>query len=176
MKAIPHVAFICLTAGFFSAFSPIVTAEDENGIQQIYSWKEKVRLYPSGLEFKAKLDSGARTSSLHAVDIEEFERNGEKWVRFTIENHDGEKETLERRIVRHVRIKEHGGTTQKRPVVKMGICLGMLYKEVEANLIDRSNFTTPILVGRSFMQDDVLIDPSTTYSHLPACEREPINE
>ncbi|WP_259055479.1 ATP-dependent zinc protease family protein [Methylohalomonas lacus] len=154
----------------------VANLQADTNIQQIYSWKENVRVYPSGLQFKAKLDSGAKTSSLHAIEIEEFERDGEEWVRFVTENHNEERETIERRLERNVKIKEHGGGVQRRPVVKMGICLGRLYKEVEVNLVDRSNFITGMLVGRTFMEDDVLIDPSTTYGHIPDCDRKSIDD
>lgn len=153
-----------------------VQADEDPGIQQIYSWKEKVRVYPSAMEFKAKLDSGAKTSSLNAFNIEEFKRDDQEWVRFTIQNWEKKKQTLERKIVRHVRIKEHDGGTQRRVVVKMGICLGTLYKEVDVNLVDRSHFTTGMLIGRSYMQSHVLIDPASTYTHTARCDRKPLNE
>lgn len=149
----------------------VLPVSADPGIQQIYSWKEKVIVYPSELEFKAKLDTGAKTSSVNAIDIEEFEHNGEDWVRFTLQNEDGDEEKLERRIERIVKIKEHNGDSQERFVVKMGICLGTVYKEVEVNLVDRSNYTTGMLVGRTFMENDVLIDPSSTFTHSPNCNR-----
>lgn len=140
-------------------------------IQQIYSWKENVIVYPSGLVFKAKLDSGAKTSSINAVEIEEFKRDDDEWARFTIENEEEEKATIERPIVRHVRIKEHDGDFDRRPVVKLGICMGKMYKEVEVNLVDRSHYIASLLIGRTYMEDDVLIDPASTYSHPPDCNR-----
>lgn len=152
-------------------FITVSGSAEEPGIQQIYSWKEYVKVYPSGMQFKAKLDSGAKTSSLNAIDIEEFEHDDEDWVRFVIVNDKEEKETIERKVERIVKIKEHNGKADERPVVKMGICLGSLYKEVEVNLVDRSKFTTSMLVGRTFMEKDVLIDPSSTYSHTPDCNR-----
>lgn len=159
------------------SISTAVAAEDEEvNIQQIYSWKENVLVYPSGMKFKAKLDSGAKTSSINAIEIEEFERNDDDWVRFIIKNDEDEKKTIEREVVRVVRIKEHEGSSQERPVVKMGICLGSMYKEVEVNLVDRSNFTTGMLIGRSFMENDVLIDPSSTFTHTPDCNRKSIDE
>lgn len=175
-KITSRMTSICLISAIIGMLPAISCAEEENDIQQIYSWKEKVRVYPSGMEFRAKLDSGAKTSSLHAINIEEFERDDKEWVRFTVENLEDEKKTLEREIVRHVRIKEHDGSTQRRVVVKLGICMGTMYKEVEVNLVDRSNFTTRMLIGRSYMEDHVLIDPSNTYTHPPMCERKPIDE
>lgn len=166
---------LCIALVLTLSSTATVFAEDPN-IQQIYSWKEYIKVYPSGMQFKAKLDSGAKTSSINATEIENFERDGEKWVRYVIENDEGEKKTLERKIIRMVRIKEHDGSTQRRPVVKMGICLGSLYKEVEVNLIDRTHLSTGMLVGRTFMEDDVLVDPSTTYSHTPECNRKPIDK
>lgn len=161
--------FSLLSIVLWSAAVLPVSADPE--IQQIYSWKEKVIVYPSELVFKAKLDSGAKTSSINASEVEEFEHDDEEWVRFTIENEDEEKETIERPIVRYVRIKEQEGEYDRRPVVKLGICLGKLYKEVEVNLVDRSHFTTAALIGRSFMEGAVLIDPSSTYTHSPDCNR-----
>lgn len=166
---IPGINFFVVLV--LALFISVAGSAEEAGIQQIYSWKEYVKVYPSGMRFKAKLDSGAKTSSLNAIGIEEFEHDGEDWVRFVIENEEEEKETIEREIVRKVKIKEHNGASDRRPVVKMGICLGSLYKEVEVNLVDRSNFTTGMLIGRTFMEEDVLIDPASTYSHTPDCNR-----
>ncbi len=168
--------FICAALILLFMAPAALLADDNPDVQQIYSWKEKVKIYPSAIVFKAKLDSGAKTSSVNAIDIEEFERDGEEWVRFTIKNREDEEETLEREIVRHVRIKEHDGSTQRRAVVELGICMGRLYKEVEVNLVDRSHFTTDMLIGRSFMSDDVLVDPSTTYTHTPQCDRKSADE
>lgn len=173
-KIVPASCSFILAMALLTVGQPV--AADPPDIKQIYSWKENVLVYPSGLEFKAKLDSGAKTSSLNAIEIEEFDRNGDEWVRFTIQNLDGDKKELERELSRVVRIKQHSGDSQRRPVVKMGICLGQLYKEVEVNLVDRSNYTTGMLIGRTFMADDVLIDPATTYSHRPDCDRKSIDD
>lgn len=163
---------IVYTASFWMASSVFatVTANDTPDTQQIYSWKEKVRVYPSGLMFRAKLDSGAKTSSINATSIKEIKRDGDDWVRFTINNLDGDEDTLELEVERFVKIKQHEGPSDRRPVVRMGVCLGTLYKEVEVNLVDRSRFTTGMLIGRTFMENDVLIDPSTTYSHPAKCK------
>ena len=64
---------------------PRVAEADE---RDIFGWVERVVLREAGFELKAKLDTGAETSSLDAVDIRRFKRGGESWVRFTIEDHD----------------------------------------------------------------------------------------
>lgn len=172
----PTSSVVIIVLALTLSFSASLAADDKVNIQQIYSWKEYVKVYPSGMKFKAKLDSGAKTSSLNATEIEQFERGDEEWIRFTIENDEGEKATLERKLVRTVKIKEHSGESQRRPVVKMGICLATMYKEVEVNLVDRSDFTTGMLIGRTFMEDDVLIDPASTYTHNPDCNRKSADE
>ncbi|MEX2517296.1 MAG: ATP-dependent zinc protease [Gammaproteobacteria bacterium] len=157
---------------FWMAGSVIAAAcvNDIPDTQQIYGWKEKVRVYPSEMLFRAKLDSGAKTSSINATSIKEIKRDGDDWVRFTINNLDGDEDTLELEVERFVKIKQHEGPSDRRPVVRMGICLGTLYKEVEVNLVDRSKFITGMLIGRAFMEKDVLIDPSTTYSYPAKCK------
>lgn len=136
----------------------------------IYGWAEEVIVYPADITFRAKLDSGARTSSINATSIKEFKRGSEEWVRFTIDNGEGETAGLELPIERVVRIREHGGTYQRRPVVAMGICLGDVYKETEINLVDRSNFDYPLLIGRIYMRGDVLIDSGITKTRTPECK------
>ncbi|MEW6352522.1 MAG: RimK/LysX family protein [Thermodesulfobacteriota bacterium] len=136
----------------------------------VFGLVEEVRLYPGEILVLAKLDTGADNSSLHAVAITRFKRKGERWVRFQTLDEDGEPVTLERRLVRTAKIKKPGGTTQSRPVVSMGVCLGTIYREVEVTLADRSRFRCPMVLGRSFMANTLMVDPSlrsTTKSECP---------
>ena len=135
----------------------------------VVGWLEKVWIDPGDVLVHAKLDTGARHSSLNAPEIMEFDRNGEKWVRFTVRSQDGKKVTLERKIHRIATVKRKGASSQKRPVVMLGICLGNYFKEVEVNLVDRSSFLYQMLIGRSFMKDALIIDPSVKYTTRPHC-------
>lgn len=132
-------------------------------------WIEKVRIYPGNLVVKAKLDTGAKTCSLNALNITEFDRNGEGWIRFDVTTRRGEKVTLERKLHRVAKIKRKKAKSQKRPVIRLGICLGRSYKEVEVNLVDRRKFNYPLLVGRSFIEGDFMVDPSEKYTTEPNC-------
>lgn len=143
------------------------------GNKQIVGWVEKARISPGNLVLQAKLDSGADNSSLNVSDVVEFERNGEKWVRFGLVNDLGQSVVIERRQVRIARIKRHRGMRQERPVVRMGICVGNYYKEAEVNLVDRSKFKYPLLIGRSFMGNGLLIDPSAQFTLEPGCGEQP---
>jgi hypothetical protein len=71
------------------------------------------------------LDSGAKTASINARDIETFERKGSPWMRFRIVSAMGTA-WPERPLVRETKIQRHFGKPQRRPVVKLGACVGAL--------------------------------------------------
>jgi hypothetical protein len=137
--------------------------------KQLLGYVEKVRLSPGTITLHAKLDTGADHCSLHARDIESFKRRGRTWVRFNVKNKDGKKQIFELPSHRTARIKRKGGGSQKRFVVRLGLCVGEHYREVDVNLVDRSNFSFPLLVGRSFLAGEVLIDSSLAYTVKPSC-------
>jgi Uncharacterized protein conserved in archaea len=146
-------------------------------IQQIYGkekkligWVEKVRIYPSEMVFNAKIDTGARNSSINAQNIIEFERDDQTWVRFDVINKDKVRMTLELPLVREAKIKRHFGKSQQRHVVVMGVCLGPVYKQTEVTLIDREGFLYGMLIGRSFLKNRFIVNPSETFTTAPACK------
>lgn len=138
-------------------------------------WVEKLRISPAGIPLKAKLDTGALTSSLHATDIALFERDDETWVRFTLDVEDaaGQQHRLhiERPKVRGVRIKEHEGEYDRRPVVMMQFCLAGQQHEAQFTLADRSRFIYPVLLGRRFMEGVAIVDPGATFVTDPDCSQ-----
>ncbi|MDQ7783353.1 MAG: RimK/LysX family protein [Desulfomonilaceae bacterium] len=134
---------------------------------------EDVRVDPGGLIFSAKMDTGADHSSVNAQSIHRFRRRGVRWVRFDLVNADGTTASLERRLVRLVTIKRSEGKKSKRPVVRLTICMGTISREVEVNLVDRSRFNYKMLIGRSFMEDNVLVDPSRKFTIEPQCPQQP---
>lgn len=149
-----------------SLWSPVSAFSSE---KRIVGLIEKVRICPGGLEFNAKVDTGAQSSSFDVSHIVEFDRNGEKWIRFDVENLKGEKRTIERKIIRRVRIKRHKTNSVSRYVIKLGICLGEHYREVEVNLADRSRFNYRVLVGCSFIKGVFIVDPSLNFTAQPRC-------
>ena len=142
--------------------------------KQISGWLSMVRLYPGGLVFRAKLDTGAKHSSLNARGIVRYESGSETWVRFTVRDRYGKEHRMERPLVRDASIKLRGRhpNTQSRPVIMLGVCLGAVYKEVEVNLVDRSNFNYQMLIGRSYLQGDFLVDASEIFTLKPRCRIE----
>lgn len=142
--------------------------------KEIVGWVEKVKIFPSNLIVQGKLDTGADYSSLSASKIEEFEKDGEPWVKFSVENRYGEVREISERVQRTALIKRHGGKSpQKRPVIRLSICLGSHYMQTDVNLVDRSNFDYQMLIGRNFLAGNVLIDPASTYVAEPSCKGAP---
>jgi hypothetical protein len=135
----------------------------------ILGYLENVRLMPGDFGVRAKLDTGADVTSLHALDIRYIDRQGEKWVRFTVEAPDGRTATFERKLVRTMRIKRHGGGTEQRPVVRLAFCVAAQTIEAEVNLIDRTGFNEPMLIGRNAMPNGIAIDPHRIETAPPTC-------
>jgi hypothetical protein len=116
--------------------------------------------------FKARIDTGAATSSINAVDIENFERDGKKWVRFNLTHSEGKKaEMIEAKVIRIANIKQSSkpGETTDRPVVELHVRIGDVVHQTEFTLTDRMHMEYPVLIGRTFMQDVVLVDVSKEY-------------
>jgi len=140
------------------------------GEKTVVGWIEKVRIYPGNFVVHAKLDSGAEYSSLDAANLSEFDRDGKPWVRFDLEEkREGKKLTIERPLLRWAPIKRHNQAPQRRPVIKLGVCLGKIYQETEVNLVNRQNYQYRMLIGRKFMEGAVIIDPAAKYTVEPDC-------
>lgn len=120
---------------------------------------EYALVMPGNQRLNARIDSGATTTSMHAVDIRVFERDGKRWVRFKADNGT----VVELPRVRHVRIKGEGSSFEERQVVMIEVQIGSLRQKIEASLTDRDNYTYPLLIGRNFLRDHTLIDVSRKY-------------
>ncbi|SMF94091.1 Uncharacterized conserved protein [Methylomagnum ishizawai] len=131
----------------------------------VMGWLESVFLRPWNLRVTAKLDTGAKTSSLHADAIEHFTKEGgQEWVRFALDGVDDSKPlVVERPLVRMAYVKTHGGHSDKREVIRLALCKNGKEYETEFTLDDRSNFNYPLLLGRSFLQDVAWVDASATF-------------
>ncbi|WP_236254390.1 ATP-dependent zinc protease family protein [Mucisphaera calidilacus] len=120
---------------------------------------ETLRIVDVDVVMPARIDTGATTSSLDARDIKQFERDGERWVRFTLVDPETDKKSeLERPIARIVSIKRHGADDQERPVVEMKLQMGSRVYKREFSLTDRSAFTYPLLIGRNVLAGTAVVD------------------
>lgn len=151
-----------------------VQAQEEPADNRVLAgWVEKVVLKTGSKAVKAKLDTGAKTSSINAHDIERFERKGDEWVRFTLkyETVDDQARSveLERPVYRNIRIKEHEGENDRRAVVKLDFCFAGHWHKAQFSLVDRSKFVYPVLLGRRFLREATIIDPDATFITEPSC-------
>ncbi len=149
-----------------SAVLPAAAAQKNERI--IAGWLEMVVLHPWQIKLKAKLDSGAKTSSIHADNLEYFERDEKTWIRFDLPKGWSKKAgvyTIEVPLLREVKIKRHKLPPMTRPVVEMSFCIDSHLYSAQFTLADRGNFNYPVLLGRRFLKDSVLIDPAATFLH-----------
>lgn len=117
-----------------------------------------------GLLKKARIDTGATTSSIGIASLTPFERDGDKWLRFTVNDRlEGGFQTFERPLIRRVDIKRHDAEANRRPVVTLKITIGDLARDVEVTLANRDAFDFPLLIGRNFLEGRVLVDVSQRY-------------
>jgi len=117
---------------------------------------------------KAKVDSGAKTSSLHASNIEQFTRNNEKWLSFEvlpIQNNRSTKVICEAKLVDRRYVKSSNGEKEKRPVVRVVMEVGGLAFEAEVTLTNRDTMGYRMLLGREAMHGRMLVDPSELNCH-----------
>lgn len=135
--------------------------------KNVLGWREWIGFPDLGIpRIKAKVDTGARTSCLHAFLVEPFERDGAPWVRFDI--HPSQLSNskviscqapiLEQRVVR-----DSGGHEELRYVIETVISIGDLKHTVEVTLTNRDSMKFRALLGRTAIKGQYLVDPARSY-------------
>jgi len=145
-----------------AAVAKPVTAD----LVQVYGWREQIFIKGVVEKVQAKLDTGALTSSIHAEEKELFERDGKKWVRFIVTDPSMKnpvRTRIEAPLVRIARVKEPGGQSTPREVVRLTMTIGDRKFGGEFTLSNRSNMLAPVLIGRNLIKLLGWVDPSRTY-------------
>jgi hypothetical protein len=144
------------------ATAPPRTLEATGSQKIIVGAVEKVRISPPGLIFKALMDTGAEVSSIDARNIERFERDGQRWVRFDLLHPEtGEMIPIEQKIERKTRILQSiSDEYERRLVVELSFTLGDISQVAEFTLADRSHLSYPVLIGRNILKDVMVVDVS----------------
>jgi hypothetical protein len=124
---------------------------------------ERVRFTKEKFVYRARVDTGADTSSLNAQNLTVFERDGKKWYRFQLTDGKDAKK-LEYPLKKYVRvIQQSANKAQRRPVVEVTIEMGGKPYTTEFTLADRSHLTYKVLLGRSFLNGVGIVDVSQRY-------------
>jgi len=130
-------------------------------------WREWVGLPDLGIEsIKAKIDTGARTSALHATHLERFRRHDDDWVRFVVYpiQRDGSVRVHgEAPLVDRREVRSSSGEKSLRPVILTSLRLGEREFEIELTLTNRDAMGFRMLLGRHSLRRRFTIDPGASY-------------
>lgn len=156
-------------AFFLSIFLLSITNANANKFT-VVGYLEKATILPENLVVYAKMDTGSDSTSIHATDLKRYKRNGENWIRFTVDV-DGRLTVFHRRIIRHIRIRRAETQDVRRPVVYLRICIAGRSVVAATNLSDRTGFYSQMLVGRPYMKSGkMLVDPASVHVGNPKCK------
>jgi hypothetical protein len=138
-------------------------------------WREWVALPELGVEtIKVKVDTGAHSSALHAFNIEEFERDGESWVRFDLHPFQRDSKvtvSAESRLVDRRWVKSSSGRSTLRPVIRTRVRLGKKIWRTEVTLVRRDVMGFRMLLGRRTVRKRFLVDCGRSFLFTRPPER-----
>ena len=130
-------------------------------------WREWVNLPDLAVpHIKAKIDTGARTSALHAYYVEPYKKRGEKRVRFGIHPYQGNTTyavECDAYVVDYRNVTDSGGHREKRFVILTHVAIANQVWEIEMTLTNRENMKFRMLLGRTAMNKKVIVDPGRSY-------------
>jgi hypothetical protein len=115
------------------------------------------------IKLKARIDTGAKTTSMHAINIEEVEQRGELFVKFQTLDSEGKVVELVRKVGTTQRVSNTAGFVSRRYVIKEKIKMGNIEREVLINLNDRSKMEYKFLIGRNVLLGRFIVDVARSH-------------
>jgi hypothetical protein len=122
---------------------------------------------------KAKIDTGARTSTLHAFDLSVETRDGELWAEFELhptQRSRAGSSTVSCQVISFKQIRSSTGHSERRPVIRTMIQIGEHEYEIELTLTSRDEMGFRMLLGRTALRRRFWVDPGRSFLH-PALPR-----
>ncbi len=145
-----------------------------SGLFPIVGWREWVGLPDLGVTgISAKVDTGARSSALHAFDVERFERDGRRMVRFAVhplQHDDVHRVAVEAVLLDERPVRTSAGTEETRPVIATTVALGGCSWPIELTLTRRDQMGFRMLLGRQALRGRFIVDPARSFvfgTHAP---------
>lgn len=133
----------------------------------VIGWREWVALPElGGAVVRAKIDTGARTASLHAFGLELFEKGGTEHARFAIHpdhRSPGPAVIVEVPVLGHRMVRNPGGRSEERPIIRTKLVIGRHRFVAEMNLTRRDTMGMPMLLGRQTVRRRFLVDPGRSF-------------
>jgi len=130
-------------------------------------WREWVQIPELGIaEIKAKIDTGADNSSLHAFNMERFDRDGVPYIQFEVHPRQRKRKPsipCEAEVVMERKVKNPGGRTELRPVIRTKLLVAGREVDALVNLTTRDEMTFRLLLGRRTVRKQFLVDPGKSY-------------
>jgi len=136
-------------------------------IKIVIGWREIVALPELGIsEIKVKVDTGAYSSALHALNIEEFHQGGKSMVRFQVYPSQGDTQKIiiaQAELLEYRKVWSSNGHLQRRPVIESIVKLGQQHWPIEITLTNRSLMGFPMLLGRKAIRQRFLVDSRKSF-------------
>lgn len=133
----------------------------------VVGWREWIALPELGIsQIKVKVDSGARTSALHAYEIKPFKQNGKHRIRFKIHPLQRRSDVVRECVcdVEDIRwVSDSGGHRERRYVIKTPVSLGGQMWPIEITLTNRDTMHFRMLLGRTAMSTRVVVNPAVSF-------------
>ncbi len=144
-----------------------MTAPHDKPAKLVVGWREWIALPELGVAaIKPKIDTGARSSSLHAFNIETFERDGVDWVRFDLHPFQRDAETTVRTeapVLELRSVRSSSGHSTLRPVIQTTVELSGRRWSVELTLAARDEMGFRMLLGREALRGRFIVEPGRSY-------------
>ncbi|MGK7893272.1 MAG: ATP-dependent zinc protease [Xenococcus sp. (in: cyanobacteria)] len=133
----------------------------------VIGWREIIALPNLGIsQIKAKIDTGARSSALHAFGVEKFQRDGQEMIRFEVHPDQRDNKhtvTAEAQLLEYREVRPSTGKAQLRPVILTNVELDNLQWQIELTLTNRDVMGFRLLLGRQALRNRFLVDPGKSF-------------